>query len=148
MGEYDDIVAGVRRTTESAVRESQERVDLAARRGEQADRDAIQASQAAGTRWANRINAMRRRAADRVQGTELTLGHEDGPHPHDHTEADDLVSLTEPAPVDDRTPPFGISGDLLAGPPMQPPPPSIRPRPPVYDDDDEDYSDQSWLRDR
>lgn len=137
MGDYDEMVAGVRRTTEAAVHESQERVDLAVRRGEQADRDATEASKAVATRWANRITAMRRRAADRAQATELTLGHEEGPHPHDHTEADDLVSLTDPAT--DQTPPFGISGDLLtaATPPT---------RYPV--DDEDDYSAQSWLRDR
>ncbi|HEY1572681.1 MAG TPA: hypothetical protein VGG05_15165 [Pseudonocardiaceae bacterium] len=138
MGDYDEIVADVRRTTEAAVHESQERVDLAVRRGEQADRDATEASTAVGTRWANRITAMRRRAADRAQATELTLGHEEGPHPHDHTAADDLTTLTDPSAANDQTPPFGISGQLLedatsAG---------------HYPVDDEDYSARSWLRDR
>ncbi|HEX5119673.1 MAG TPA: hypothetical protein VFW65_31175 [Pseudonocardiaceae bacterium] len=137
MGDYDDVVADVRRTTEAAVHESQERVDQAVRRGEQADRDAAEASKAVGTRWANRITAMRRRTADRDQSTELTLGHEDGPHPNDHTEADDLTSLTESV-TDVRTPPLGISGDLLE--PVTPPP--------QYPTDDEDYSARSWLRDR
>lgn len=155
MGEYDDIVANVRRTTEAAVNESQERVELAMRRGEQADREATEASQAFGTRWANRINAMRRRAAEQAKSTELRLGHEEGPHPNDHTDADDLVSLTEPAPPrvpappdgppppDVPTPPYGISGDLFDEPPCTPPAP---PPPPVYED--EDYSNQTWLRDR
>jgi hypothetical protein len=128
MGEYDDLVADVRRQTEAAVRESRERVELAGRRAEQADRQASEASDSVGTRWANRVAAMRRRAADRADGPELNLGHEDGPHPNDHTEADDLVTLNDP------TPPFGISGDLFDAPP------------PAYDD--EDFADQSWLRDR
>jgi hypothetical protein len=127
MGDYDEIVADARRTTEAAVHESQERVDLAVRRGEQADRDAAEASKAVGTRWANRITAMRRRTADRAHATELTLGHEDGPHPHDATAADDLTTLTDPSVANDPTPPLGISGQLL---------------------DDEDYSAHSWLRDR
>lgn len=136
MGDYDDVVADARRTTEAAVHESQERVDLAVRRGERADRDATEASTAVGTRWANRITAMRRRTADRDQSTELSLGHEDGPHPNDHTEADDLTSLTDPV-ADVRTPPLGISGDLLEAS-----------APPRYPTDDEDYSARSWLRDR
>ncbi|HKN96979.1 MAG TPA: hypothetical protein VJX10_07685 [Pseudonocardiaceae bacterium] len=136
MGEYDDVVANVRRTTEAAARESQERVELAVRRSEQADREATEASRAVGTRWAARVNAMRRRAAERANPTELNLGHEEGPHPHDHTDAEDLVSLTDPA--DDRTPPFGISGDLFDAPAPSRPEPM---------DDEEDFSGRSWLRD-
>ena len=171
---YEDIVAEVRRATEGAVRESQERVELAAQRSEQADREASQASKAIGERWSNRINAMRRRAADRDKaGTEMAFGPEEG---HHQAEGDDeLVSLEEPTkpPVDDRTPAFGLPVELIHQQPTTgrhatpdpaaarflpqyedtPPPPRWptqstsprRARP--HDDDDEDYSSQSWLRD-
>src|ERR1700743_1726046 len=112
---YEDIVAEVRRATEGAVREGQERVELAAQRSEQADREASDASKAMGERWSNRINAMRRRAAGRDKATtEMAFGPEEG---HHHAEGDDeLVSLEEPAkpPVDDRTPAFGMPEELIA----------------------------------
>jgi hypothetical protein len=171
---YEDIVAEVRRTTEGAVRESQERVDLAGQRAEQADRQAADASKTIGERWSNRINAMRRRAADREKAaTEMTFGGEEA---HHQAEGDDeLVSLeepTKPAAADDRTPAFGMPEELIQQapttgrhaspdpeaarflpqfedpePPRWPttPPVTRRARPPV--DDDEDYSSQSWLRD-
>jgi hypothetical protein len=112
---YEEIVAAARRTTESAVRESQERVELAVSKSESADKKAAEASKAVGERWTNRISAMRRRAAERTgpggaKSTEMRFGHEDGPHPNDSVEGDELVSLSdEPAAApDDRTPPFGV----------------------------------------
>lgn len=129
---YEDLVAAAQRSSEAAVRESQERVDLAVGRAEAADKQATEASKAIGERWTNRINAMRRRAADRAQSksTEMNFGHEDGPQPADKPEHDELVSLTEqstapaaaqtptqvtvPAGAEAETPPFGL--------PAQPPP--------------------------
>lgn len=120
---YEDLVASVRQSTEAAVRESQERIDLAVDKSQQADRQAADATKNIGERWADRINAMRRRAADRAQGKskEMDFGHEDGPHPADTTENDELVSLTDQptAPsaalpsaalpgADDKTPPYGL----------------------------------------
>jgi hypothetical protein len=117
---YEDLVTAAQRTSEAAVRESQERVDLAVNRSEEADRKATEATRSIGERWSNRINAMRRRATDRATSTEMNFGHEEGPHPNDHTENDELVSLTEsttpssvtpgatPGPESDRTPPLGI----------------------------------------
>jgi hypothetical protein len=175
---YEDIVAETRRATEAAVRESQERVSLATRSAAEADKNAAEASKSYGDRWANRINAMRRRAADRGKSSsaEMEFGHEDGPHPNDHGEADDLISLTDetaPSAADAETPPFGIPEEELppyrrpqASPPPgndwftpvvddDPPAPAPPPRRPPQpqrrlrpmDDDDEDYSAQSWLQD-
>ncbi|HEX5405870.1 MAG TPA: hypothetical protein VFX16_26640 [Pseudonocardiaceae bacterium] len=113
---YEDIVAEARRTSEAAVRESQERVNLAVTRTEEADKQASEASKSFGERWSNRINAMRRRAADRAKSTEMSFGHEDGPHPNDRPDGDELVSLVEPttpAAADDRTPPFGVPQELI-----------------------------------
>src|SRR6266566_8024899 len=97
---YEDIVASARRASEAAVRESQERVDLAATRSAAADRQATEATKAVGERWASRINAMRRRAQDRKATPEMRFGQDDSP-----TDGDELVSLsavTTPAP-DDKT---------------------------------------------
>jgi hypothetical protein len=108
---YEDIVAAAKRTSEAAVQESQERVNLAVTKTEEADRKATEASKSFGERWSNRINAMRRRAADRAKSTEMAFGHEDGPHPNDKADGDELVSLTEPttpAAADDQTPAFGL----------------------------------------
>jgi hypothetical protein len=109
---YEDIVAEAKRTSEAAVQESQERVNLAVTRTEEADRKATEASKSFGERWSNRINAMRRRAADREKSTEMTFGHEDGAHPSEKPEDDELVSLTEPttpaAADTDQTPAFGL----------------------------------------
>jgi hypothetical protein len=117
---YEDIVAEARRTSEAAVRESQERVTLASARTDEADRKATEASKAVSDRWTSRIAAMRRRANERAGArgtTEMTFGHEDGPHPNDHAEDDELVSFTEstaPAAAEaDRTPPFGTPEDLI-----------------------------------
>jgi hypothetical protein len=127
---YEEIVAEARRTSEAAVQESQERVALATTRTEEADRKATEATKAVGDRWTNRIAAMRRRAAERATGrgtTEMTFGHEDGPHPSDHAEGDELVSFTEPtapsAADTDRTPPFGVPEELIQ---QQPPVPHGR----------------------
>jgi hypothetical protein len=172
---YEDIVAEVRRTTEGAVRESQERVDLAGQRSAQADKDATEATKAVGERWTNRINAMRRRVADREKAaTEIAFGPEDG---HHQAEGDDeLVALAEPAAkaADDETPAFGIPEDLINQQPtgrhatpdpeaarflpaQEDPPAATRwPTPPTApanrrtrprEDEDEDYSSQSWLQD-
>lgn len=125
---YEEIVAQVRRTSEAAVRESQERVDLATSKSEQADKQANEASKAVGERWTNRINAMRRRAADRTKGqagTEMRFGHEDGPHPNDTSEGDELVSLvdTTPSAAAQAAPQFGIPEELA----QQPAPTFARP---------------------
>jgi hypothetical protein len=175
---YEDIVAAARKSTEAAVRESQERVDLAVRKTAKADREATEASKAVGDRWTNRVNAMRRRAHDREaaqKSPEMAFGHEDGPHPNDHTDNDELVSLSEAPPPADATPAFGIPEELIRQqpaptppvwqppaesarfiPPTEedqrqprrtPPPAPRRHRPPT--DDDEDYSSQSsWLEGR
>ncbi len=174
---YEDIVAEVRRATEGAVRESQERVELAAQRSEQADRDANEASKALGERWSNRINAMRRRAADRDKAaTEMAFGPEEGHHHADAEGDDELVSLEEPTKpaADDRTPAFGMPEELIhqeaatgrhatpdpqaarflpqfdeePTPPRRPSAPTAPRRARPRDDDDEDNSSQSWLRDR
>lgn len=172
---YEDIVAAARRSTEAAVHESQERVDLAMNKSAQADKQAAEATKALGERWVSRINAMRRRAAERreAKNPEMRFGHEDGQHPGDHTENDELVSLSEAPPVDpagDRTPAFGIPQEQIHQqlaarpdpnaarfiPPVedeQPPPPPIRRQPPPAprrarhrDDEDDDYSGTSWLQ--
>jgi hypothetical protein len=134
---YEDIVARARLTTEAALRESRERVDLAVNRSEQADRKATDASKAVGERWSNRINAMRRRASDRATGqraTEMRFGHEDDPHPNDSAEGDELVSLVETTPSavpEHRTQPFGVPDDEVVpeaqvAPVRQPDPASAR----------------------
>jgi hypothetical protein len=122
---YEDIVEQAKRTSEAAVQESQERVNLAVTKTEEADRKATEASKSFGERWSNRINAMRRRAADRAKSTEMTFGHEDGPHPNDKADGDELVSLTEPttpAADGDRTPAFGLPQDLIQQQAQQPDP--------------------------
>jgi hypothetical protein len=171
---YEDIVAAARKSTEAAVRESQERVDLAVRKTAKADRQATEASKAVGDRWTNRVNAMRRRAHDREtaqKSPEMAFGQED---PNDHTDNDELVSLSEAPPVD-ATPTFGIPEELIRQQPApttpvwQPPADSARFIPPAEEaqrqprrtpppaprrhrpstDDDEDYSSQgSWLEGR
>jgi hypothetical protein len=162
---YEDIVASARRASEAAVRESQERVDLAVTRSAEADRKATEASKAVGERWVNRINAMRRRAQDRKATPEMRFGHDEPP-----TDGDELVSMTEPTtadPADTRTPAFGIPEDLVEHAPPAPRPPDpgsswflppeddpVPPPPPVRRqsaprhrvDDDDDYSSQSWLQ--
>lgn len=112
---YEEIVAAARRSSEAAVQESQERVNLAVAKTEAADKKAAEASKSVGERWTNRINAMRRRAAERTgpggeKSTEMRFGHEDGPHPNDQVEDDELVSLSDAPAVapGDRTPAFGI----------------------------------------
>jgi hypothetical protein len=112
---YEEIVAAAKRSTEAAVQESDERVQLAVGKSEAADKKAAEASKAVGERWTNRINAMRRRAAERTgpggeKSTEMRFGHEDGPHPNDQVEGDELVSLSDApaAAQDDRTPAFGL----------------------------------------
>jgi hypothetical protein len=163
---YEDIVATARRTSETAVRESQERVDLATTRSAEADRQATEATKAVGERWVNRINAMRRRAQDRKATPEMRFGHDEHP-----TDGDELVSMTEPTTpeqTDTQTPPFGIPADLVehaqSAPrqpdpgsswflpveedPVPPPPPVRRQTAPRHRiDDDDDYSSQSWLQD-
>ena len=122
---YEDIVAQVQRTTEAAVQESRERVDLASQRSEEATKQAAAASKAASDRWTNRINAMRRRAGDRdraAKSTEMRFGHEEGPHPADSTQGDELVSFTEqttPSAAGQR--PFGVPEELVAQQQQQPP---------------------------
>ena len=67
-------MAAARRSSEAAVRESQERVDMAVSRAAAADRAATEATKAIGERWANRINAMRRRNAERNKLAEHQFG--------------------------------------------------------------------------
>jgi hypothetical protein len=168
---YEDIVAAARRSTEAAVQDSQERVDLAMSKSAQADKQAAEATKALGERWVNRINAMRRRAAERreAKNPEMRFGHEDGPHPNDHTEDDELVALSDAPPVDPaaRTPAFGIPQEqiqrqltdrynpdaarFVAPIEEEQPPPPPRRQPPARrarprDDEDEDYSGTSWLQ--
>jgi hypothetical protein len=161
---YEDIVATARRASETAVRESQERVDLATTRSAEADRQATEATKAVGERWVNRINAMRRRAQDRKATPEMRFGHDEPP-----TDGDELVSMTEattPEPPDTQTPPFGLPADLVehAQPaprppepgsswflpaeedPVPPPPVRRQPAPRHRIDDDDDFSSQSWLQ--
>lgn len=154
---YEDIVAAARRSSEAAVRESQERVDLAVTKSAQADRQATEATKAVGERWVNRINAMRRRAQDRKATPEMRFGHDDPP-----TDGDELVSVSEaPTPDPDaQTPAFGIPEGLVeqAQPAPRPTwfvpadedqaPPPVRRQPRHRVDDDDDYSSQSWLQDR
>ena len=170
---YEDIVAAARQSTEAAVRESQERVDLAVNRSQSADRAAAEATKAVGERWVNRINAMRRRAADAKNSPEHRFGSEET---HETADNDELVSLSA-APADPQTPGYAIGDDLItqaAAPQptrapdpssswfnsaiafpedeqqVTPPPaaprrqPPRRPRPAT--DEDDDYSGQSWLR--
>jgi hypothetical protein len=119
---YEDIVARSQQATEAAVRESQERVNLAVDRAEQAQKKANEATKAIGERWANRINAMRRRAADRDKATEMRFGPEDGPHPNDTAEGDELVSLTETKPsAAPNAPAFGAPEEYAQQPPQQQP---------------------------
>lgn len=128
---YEDIVARAAHTTEAAVRESQERVDLAVQRSQEAEKKAKEASKAVGERWTNRINAMRRRVADRdkaTSSTEMRFGPEDGTHPGDSADGDELISLTEPtAPsaAPGGPPPFGMPEELV----QQQPPAAVH-RPP------------------
>jgi hypothetical protein len=161
---YEDIVATARRSSEAAVRESQERVDLAVTKSAEADRQATEATKAVGERWVNRINALRRRAHDRRTEPEMRFGHDDPP-----TDGDELVALSDAAVPDDAAS-FGVPEDLVEHaqpvprPPdpgaswfmpveeeQPPPPPSL---PPVRRqarhriDDDDDYSSQSWLQER
>jgi hypothetical protein len=162
---YEDIVATARRASEAAVRESQERVDMAVTKSAEADRQATEATKAVGERWVNRINAMRRRAHDRNATPEMRFGHDEHP-----TDGDELVSMTEattPDPADTQTPPFGIPDDLVEHAqqvprppdpesswflpaeedPVPPPPPVRRQSAPRHRiDDDDDYSSQSWLQ--
>lgn len=181
---YEDVIAAAKNASEAAVRESQERVDLAVSRSDAANKQAEEATKAVGERWTNRVNAMRRRAADRNKSTEMNFGHEEGLHPADHTENDDLVSLTEPTtvpasatpgpdPASDSTPPYGIpqpAPDTYGRHAQQQPdadrfmpveeqpeqrfsPPTRRGAPPrrptrPRDDEDDDYSGQSWLEGR
>lgn len=131
---YEDIVAQARRATEAAVAESRERVDMAVERSQEADKKANEATKAVGERWQNRINAMRRRAAEREKGdksTEMRFGHEDGPHPNDGAEGDELVSLTEtkPSSTSDGAPPFGVPEELARQQQPQPPVAPSRPSP-------------------
>jgi hypothetical protein len=159
---YEDIVAAARRSSEAAVRESQERVDLATTKAADADRQATEATKAVGERWVNRINAMRRRAQDRKATPEMRFGHDEPP-----TDGDELVSVSDPTtpdPADAQTPPFGIPEDLIEHarptqrqpdpgsswfvPPEEVPPPVRRqPGPRHRIDEDDDYSSQSWLQD-
>jgi hypothetical protein len=183
---YEDLVAAAQRSSEAAVRESQERVDMAVNRSAEANRKASEATKSFGDRWANRINAMRRRAADRAKSTEMNFGNEEGPHPNDHTDNDELVSLTEPTttssaapgpgPESESTPPLGIplqSPDSYGRHAQQaesdrfmaefaPEPeeqqqqrftsPTRRGAPPrrarPTNDEDDDYSGESWLQGR
>jgi hypothetical protein len=122
---YEDIVEQARRSSEAAVAESQERVNLAVTKTEEADRKATEASKSFGERWSNRINAMRRRAADRAKSTEMSFGHEDGPHPDDKSDGDELISLTEPttpAAADEQTPAYGVPQELIQQQVQQPAP--------------------------
>jgi len=152
---YEDIVAAARRSSEAAVRESQERVDMAVTKSADADRQATEATKAVGERWVNRINAMRRRAQER-KAPEMRFGHDDPP-----ADGDELVSLSEaetPDPAAQEAP-FGMPEDLVE--PVQPAPrpswfmppdedqapPVVRRQPRHRVDDDEDYSSQSWLQD-
>ncbi|HEY3608999.1 MAG TPA: hypothetical protein VGL06_15965 [Pseudonocardiaceae bacterium] len=153
---YEDIVAAARRSSEAAVRESQERVDLATTKAAEADRQATEATKAVGERWVNRINAMRRRAQDRKATPEMRFGHDEPP-----TDGDELVSVSEVAvpDPDQRTPPFGTPEDLVepaqpaprqswfTPPDPDPAPPVVRRQPRHRVDDDDDYSSQSWLQD-
>ncbi|HEY0806464.1 MAG TPA: hypothetical protein VGD84_15430 [Pseudonocardiaceae bacterium] len=161
---YEDIVAAARQSSESAVRESQERVNLAMSRAAEADRKATEATKAIGDRWVNRINAMRRRAEDRAKD-ELRFDP-------DPTDGHELVSLSA-SPADAETPAYGIPADLInqaatpptprptdpnsawftsaidvheeEHPPAAPPRRAARRRPHATDEDD-DYSGQSWLQ--
>lgn len=95
---YEEILTEARRTTDAALRESQERVDLAVSRSRDADKKAVEGTKAVGDRWTSRINAMRRRAFDRTgvggrKGTEMSFGQDDGQHAQG---GDELVSLTDP----------------------------------------------------
>ena len=165
-GVYEDIVAAARNSSEAAVRESQERVDMAVSRAAAADRAATEATKAIGERWVNRINAMRRRAADRNKPAEHQFGPEDDPHAGSTATEPELTSLTEPsavatpeepeAPAARRDPDPNSSwfssaialedDDRPAPPPPQPPrrQPQRRPHPTV--DEDDDYSPQSWMQ--
>lgn len=166
QGMYEDMVAAARRTTEAAVRESQERVDMAVSRSQEADKAATEATKSIGDRWVNRINAMRRRAADQARNpAEHRFGPEDTA-----TEPDELTSLsaapkhpdafglpeehTPPPPAPPRQPDPGSSWFNTAiafpeeeqrrpEPPRRQPPPA---RPRRTQDDDEDYTNQSWLQ--
>lgn len=163
---YEDIVAAARNSSEAAVRESQERVDMAVSRAAAADRAATEATKAVGERWVNRINAMRRRAADRNKPAEHQFGPEDDTQTSSNSTEPELTSLTEPsavaapeepdAPPVPRTPDPNSSWfdtaltfedeDRPAAPPPQPPrrQPQRRPQPTV--DEDDDYSPQSWMQ--
>jgi hypothetical protein len=177
---YEEIVAEVNRTTEAAVQESKEHVDLAGDRNREADTKATEATKAIGERWQNRINAMRRRFAERENAktsNEMSFGQDDEGHPGG--ENDELTSLTEQssAPAaDEQTTAYGISEDAIAaqsadtygrhapgpessfvssfGPSLEDEQPAVPPRrtSPARrtrprDDDDDDFSGQSWLRD-
>src|SRR6266567_4271021 len=119
---YEDIVAAARRSTEAAVRESQERVDLAVSRSEQADRTANEATKAIGDRWVSRINAMRRRADEQAKNKNSPELRFDTDDAHDPVEGDDLVSLSA---ADAQTPAFGLPEDLISQAAA-----SLAPRPP------------------
>lgn len=168
---YEEIVAAARQSSETAVRESQERVEMAVSRSAAADRTATDATKAFGDRWVNRINAMRRRAAEAKKPPEHQFGHEDETQPQESAEPE-LTSLTEPSSAE--PPPVGGPAEGVRetpGPrepdpnsawfntalnfedddrptpaPPQPPrrQPQRRPQPTV--DDDDDYSGQSWLQ--
>ena len=162
-GVYEDIVAAARNSSEAAVRESQERVDMAVSRAAAADRAATEATKAIGERWVNRINAMRRRAADRNKPSEHQFGPEDDTQTSPNSTEPELTSLTEAPTVEapqepaaPRVPDTSSSWfdtalafedeDRPAPPPPQPPrrQPQRRPQPTV--DEDDDYSPQSWMQ--
>lgn len=154
---YEDVVGQVRRSADAALRESQARVDLAVRRTEEADRRAAEAGRSVGTRWANRVAALRRRV---TRSTELRLG------PEEQTE-DELVTLFDPVigPARDAAteaqatygrhaapdfgpqpePPGPVGWPTTEWPAAEPTPPPPPRQVPTWDD--EDYSNQSWLTD-
>jgi hypothetical protein len=110
---YEHILTEASRSTDAALNEAKERSELAASRSQQADRQAKESTKAVGERWVNRINAMRRRAADAAEAAHkkrntLQFGPEDG-HTEEPPGEDELVSLVDPpAPgTTERTPAFG-----------------------------------------
>lgn len=157
---YEEILAEARRTTEAAVRESRDRVDLAVRRSEAADRRAAEATRAMGDRWVGRINAMLRRASDATDDrrTELSLGADDGPAHDELAEDDELPSLSAPtASADSASPPTYGRHALPDEPapldelplPKEPALPD-EPAGPLWPSeiDAEDYAVDSWLEGR
>ncbi|HEX4722261.1 MAG TPA: hypothetical protein VH333_07085 [Pseudonocardiaceae bacterium] len=173
---YEDIVAAARQSTEAAVRESQERIDLAVNRSQEADRTAADATKAVSERWVNRINAMRRRAAQAKDSPEHRFGPDSA---HETPDDDELVSLSAAPPADPRAPAFGVPDEMVAAQDaapqptrapdessswfnsaitypddeqqVTPSPPAPRRQPPPRrprpaTDDDDDYSGQSWLQ--